>query len=1164
MPNQKIDNQLNLSLELPEAERLKSSQLSTGYNPMTKTWELIVRYSGDLLALEEDVLRIEPLTNQYAILVVEEAKVNKIATYSQIEFVEKPHQLTPFLQVSKRAACITQTQEVYPNLTGRGVLLGVIDSGIDYRHPDFINPDGTTRIVSILQINDLTNLLTPTVEYTREQINLALQQPTEEEALQIVPSIDVIGHGTHVAGIAGGNGRASEGQYRGVAYESDFIIVQLGPSTYEPFTKSTELMRAVIYIINKAQSLNQPVAINISYGNNYGSHDGNSLFETYLDDMSNMWKNVIAVGSGNEGAAAHHYEDVLIQDEDKVIEFAVSPGETSVSVQLWKSYVDTISIEIESPSGEKSGLIRPLLGTQQFNLGQTSLALFFGEPSPYENDQEIYFVLLPNNEFISEGTWKIRIRPENIVLGNINLWLPVSSGLNIFTRFLQPSVNTTLTVPSTATKVITVGGYNQVTNSIASFSGRGYTREINIIKPNIVAPAVDVISTVPGGGYDALSGTSMAAPFVTGASAILMQWGIVLGNDPFLYGEKVKAYLQKSANRNESLRTYPNPEWGFGSLCLSKVFQPVLSTSEAVQGMEQRSAPLTVYGDNCNEAVMSENYIDLIVEYTGTIEELAEQYQPTCIQVVDDQFAILHIRTENCMQLISESGFGFKSRFPKPIGPYGKSELSEAGILPFHDHPYVPLRGQNILIGIVDSGIDYQHKVFTYEDNTTKIMSIWDQTIQGAPPQNFVFGTEYTEQQINQALQSPNPLEIVPSVDTDGHGTFLAGTAAGREDAQVDFIGAAPDADIIVVKLKQAKQCMRDYYFLNETTVPVYTSNDLMLGVKYLEQKSRELNRPLSIVVGLGSNETAHDGSSMAEAFLLNVAKRAGNVVTVAAGNEGNTSHHHYTFFDKNEPSKDIEVNVAPGEEGFILNIWANAPDKLSLAITSPTGEYIDKIPVRLQQSQEIKLVLESSLVQVEYQLFEERTGDELIIVRLERPTEGIWTFTLFGDLIVDGRVDAYLPRKDFIKEETVFLAPNPFMTVTFPSTSIGIMTTGAYNGLTGSLYLGSGRGLTRDLELKPDLVAPGVNVVGPIPGNQYGTMTGTSVSAAITAGAAALMLEWGINYGNDADMDTQKVINYLIAGASRTDNRVYPNREWGYGKLNVFGTFEALKGFRS
>ncbi|PKM94574.1 MAG: hypothetical protein CVU84_10950 [Firmicutes bacterium HGW-Firmicutes-1] len=1171
MTNQKIGNQLNLSLSLPVNEREKSDFLSTGFNEVTNTWEIIVKYNGDLSVIQDDVISIDRLTNQYAIVVVPEQNISKLANYSQIEFIEKPKQLAFELQESKRAACITPVQIGFPNLSGEGVLLGIIDSGIDYRHPDFINEDGTTRIVSILKINDALNLDNPSIEYTREQINEALRQPTETEALAIVPTIDVIGHGTHVAGIAGGNGRGSNGQYRGVAYESEFIIVQLSETGAQPFVKTTELMKGIAYVVNTAQALNKPVAINISYGNNYGSHDGSSLLETFIDDMSNVWKNVIVIGAGNEGAAAHHYENTIEEDETQVVEIAVSNSEKDVYIQLWKSYSDDFLIEVEAPNGQKSGFIKPLLGTQQFNLMQTQVAVFFGEPSPYNNDQEIYFQLIPNQEFIAEGTWKINIQGVKIVRGTYNLWLPTASTLNLYTRFLQPETRTTLTVPSTATNVITVGGYNQGINSIASFSGRGYTREINLIKPNLVAPAVDIMSAVPGGGYDTKTGTSMATPFVTGASALLMQWGIVQGNDPFLYGEKVKAFLQKSARRDESLRSYPNPDWGYGSLCLENVFEngvsAVISTNTvSINELENTNnqvdaSTITTIGENCKEAIISSDYIDLIIEYTDTLDEIINRYDPDCIQIIDDQFAILHIKVEDCAEQIQSEGFGYRSLFPALIGPYGKSALSSSGILTFHTQPYVPLRGQNTLIGIVDSGIDYTHKVFTYEDNTTKIMYLWDQTIQGNPPENFEYGTEYSSEDINRALASSNPLEVVPSTDTSGHGTFLAGAAAGREDQQADFIGAAPDADLIVVKLKQAKQCLMDYYIINNQEQDIYQSTDLILGVKYLAEKSKELGRPISIIIGLGSNNSSHDGSSMTETFLLNVAKRRGNVVTVAAGNEANKGHHYYNFFLPNEASKNVEINVAKDEEGFILSIWNHAPDKMSIAITSPTGEYIDKIPARLQQAQDIKLVLEETTIYVEYQLFEERTGDQHIIVRMEKPTEGIWTITIFGDLIVDGRVDVWLPREGFIKEETVFLMPDPYITVTFPSTSIGLITTGAYNHQSGSLYLSSGRGLTRDVELKPDLVAPGVNVIGPLPGNRFGTMTGTSVSAAITAGAGALLLEWGIVLGNDRNMYTEKVLTYLIRGATRRDNIIYPNREWGYGALNLLGTFEGLKG---
>lgn len=575
MYNQKIENQLNLSLDVPIRQREKSINLSTGYDEITNTWELLVRFNGDLSVLKDDIISAEILTNDYAVIVVPENKVDKIATYTEIEYIEKPKVLNFILDKATRAACIKQVQESFPELTGKGVIIGVIDSGIDYFHPDFRNEDGTTRIISILDLSETGAEpgRVKGVEYTRDEINFALQQDTRQEALEIVPSTDIIGHGTHVAGIAGGNGRASDGEYRGVAYESDFIIVKLGQRGGEPLYKSTEIMRGLVYIINKAQELNQPVAINISFGNNYGSHDGSSLFETFMDSMTNQWKNVIVVGSGNEGAAAHHYSNIIEEGEEQVIEFTIAPFEIDLSLQLWKSYSDDFLIEIEGPTGQKSGFIKPLLGTQEFIISNTRIYLYFGEPSPYNTDQEIYIEFLPYNKYLSTGIWKIRIKAEDVVIGEYDLWLPTATGLNPNTKFLQPDALRTLTLPSTSTKVITVGAYNSQIDSIAPFSGRGYTRVANLVKPDLVAPGVDITSTVPGGGYDSFSGTSMATPFVTGASALLMEWGIVRGNDPFLYGEKIKAYLRKSAKRKEEIREYPNPQWGYGALCLANVFR---------------------------------------------------------------------------------------------------------------------------------------------------------------------------------------------------------------------------------------------------------------------------------------------------------------------------------------------------------------------------------------------------------------------------------------------------------------------------------------------------------------------------------------------------------------------------------------------------------------
>lgn len=562
----------------------------------------------------------------------------------------------------------------------------------------------------------------------------------------------------------------------------------------------------------------------------------------------------------------------------------------------------------------------------------------------------------------------------------------------------------------------------------------------------------------------------------------------------------------------------------------------------------------TEYNDRVLEAILSNNYIDILVEYEENLEEIARIYQPEIMQVINDNYVILHIyvgdKTGNYYKDIK------MTNIPRCFGPYGKRSLDEAGVLVVHNQPYLPLRGEGILIGIVDSGISYTEKVFTYEDNTTKIASIWDQTIQGNPPTSFYYGTEYTREDINQALQSGNPYVVVPSRDTSGHGTFLAGVAGGREVLEENFIGAAPDAELVIVKLKEAKQNIKDMWAIY-TDVPVYQNTDIMMGVKYLLKIANGLNKPIVIIVGLGSNLDGHDGTAVIERYLSNISKTTGNVVTVAAGNESNNGHHYRGIF-RSESLKDVEINVARGEKGYTFSMWSKVPDKFSISITSPTGEYIERLPFRLSFLQSQSLIIEKTKIFISYELYEERTGDQHIFIRMEEPTEGIWTFTIYGEIIVNGRIDIWLSRNGWIKKNTRFLEPDPYTTVTVPATSSDLLTVGAYD--IERIYINSGRGFTRNEKLKPDLVAPGVNVYGPLPNNKFGTMTGTSVSAAITGGAAALLLEWGIIFGYDRKIDTQKVKNYLIRGAIRKENIEYPNRVWGYGELNLYNTLKALR----
>ncbi|WP_242985465.1 S8 family peptidase [Vallitalea okinawensis] len=1156
--NQKVDNELNLALDINKNELLKSTSLSVGYIEDDDAWEIIVKYNGDIISLADKYgALVEVLTDQYAIITISEDSIVELANENQIEYIEKPKNMKIQIEEALYDACIENVQN-FPqyNLKGDGVLIGIIDSGIDYAHPDFRNEDGTTRIAYLwdqtIEGNPPEGFVFGS-EYTRDQINEALQQENRQAMMEIVPSRDIIGHGTGVAGVAGGNGRASDGKYIGAAPNADFIIVKLGLKGAESFSKNSEIMRAVKYVVEKAEELNKPVAINISYGNNNGSHDGTSIFENYIDDWANRWKNVIVVGSGNEGISGKHTSGFLQDDEIKDIEVFVQANERDLSIQIWKEYEDDIEVELISPSGQSTGFLKQLLGTQKFRLDFTDILLYYGEPSPFSKAQQIYMEMVPVGDALTAGKWTIRLKANDVVTGRYDLWLPISYETSAETTFAKPTTDTTLTIPSTANKVISVGAYNSDINSIAPFSGRGYTRTDNMVKPDLVAPGVNIMTTKSGGGYDSVSGTSFAAPFVTGSAALMMQYGIVNGNDPFLYGEKVKSYLISGARRDKVNLDYPNNTWGYGTLCLQNSID-VINRFFYRQALSDSVREL-----NCQEVIKSDNYADIIrIYYAATLQSDAELFGADCYQVLNPTHVALHIPIDDqsCDEVYKNIPH---VEVPDVYGLASRS-LEAAGVSPIFKMPGLQLTGRDVLIGIIDTGIDYTHPAFIYEDNTTKIHSIWDQTGDGPAPQGYNYGTEYTEEQINEALASDDPLSIVPEKDEIGHGTFLAGIAAGREDPQENFSGAAPDSTLVIVKLKEAKKCVRDYYLIEEN-VPAYQSNDILVAIRYLARKSSELNMPLVILFAGETNMGPHDGNSIVERYFDSIVKFNGVVNVVPSGNEADAGHHFRGEFLMTEQQQiDMQLNVDDNERGFFINIWNYAPDKLSIALTSPTGTYTDKIPFATGKKQEITLTLEKTDILVEYQIAEVRSGDQATFIRLKNPTPGVWTITVFGDNIINGTFDAYLPQKGFIREETKFLKPDPYVTCTDPGTTSNIITVGGYNDVSRSLYFASGRGLTRSNNIKPDLVAPAVSVTGTTPDGGYSTMTGTSVASAITAGASALLLQWGIVEGNDETIDTLGARNYLIRGARRRDTLKYPNREWGYGELDLLNTFKEIQ----
>ena len=592
--SQKIENQLNLALDITEEERQKSESLDIGYDPEEKEWELIVKYSETLERVRTRAVYVTKLTGGYAIIQIKESQIKELAAFPEVEFIEKPKSLYFQVENGRRVSCIDEVQaassfssirqeggednqqkkQSFP-LLGKGVLIGIVDSGIDYENPDFRNADGTTRILALWD-QTIQNGKPPEgyhigTEFTSEQINEALRMEVREERYRIVPSRDTSGHGTAVAGIAAGNGRGSKnGKYRGAAPEAGLLIVKMGGAGETGFPRTTQLMRGVDYIVRKAEELKKPVAINISFGNTYGGHDGTTLLERYIDDVSNIWKSVFCIGTGNEAASAGHTSGRIISEGEETIQLAIQSRQSSISIQIWKEYTDQIEISIINPSGVRVGPVPEILGPHRFRIGQTEILLYYGEPSPYSISQEIYIDLLPVESYLTEGIWRIVLSAGKIVTGQYEMWLPSDNVLNRGTGFLFPTDATTLTIPSSASRAISVGAYDARTFAYADFSGRGFTRLTNMVKPDLVAPGVEVMTTTVGGGYAAFTGTSFATPFVTGSAALLMEWGIVRGNDPYLYGEKVKAYLRRGAKKVPGFDEYPNEEVGYGALCTAQ------------------------------------------------------------------------------------------------------------------------------------------------------------------------------------------------------------------------------------------------------------------------------------------------------------------------------------------------------------------------------------------------------------------------------------------------------------------------------------------------------------------------------------------------------------------------------------------------------------------
>ena len=572
----------------------------------------------------------------------------------------------------------------------------------------------------------------------------------------------------------------------------------------------------------------------------------------------------------------------------------------------------------------------------------------------------------------------------------------------------------------------------------------------------------------------------------------------------------------------------------------------------------------------------AENIADLIYRFGSLQSERWNNTSSLCADYVSSDYIILHMPlTPDAVSMRVHSYYMIPSLF----SPLDYNAMEASGVLSAFNSPALNNQGKGVLIGLVDTGIDYRSPLFQNPDGTTRIAGIWDQSVPieedvlpaGVPDYypmgGSSYGTEYTREQINEALASDDPLSLVPTQDTIGHGTFLAGLAAGSSIPQEDFTGAAPEAELAVVKLKPAKKYLRDFYLI-PSDAPAFQENDIMMGIKYLRMMADRLKKPLVILLAMGSNSGSHIGTSPLSQVTQNYSGFFGIITVIAGGNETGAAHHFYASIPAGTEYEDVEIRVGKeeAERGFVLELWAADADTYTVGFISPSGERISRIPIIANNETSIPFLLDATTITVNYQLIEAESGSQLIFMRFQTPAAGIWTVRVYNTQRFKGTFHMWLPVQGMISEETVFLRPDPYSTITVPGNSRLPITVGAYDTSTGGIYIHSSRGFTPNQIIKPELAAPGVNILGPSVGRKPGsdtpmtTRTGTSAAAAITAGAAANLLGWGIVEGNYPTMSEASVKSYLIRGAQRNPALTYPNREFGYGTLDLFQTFLRLR----
>lgn len=1073
--------------------------------------------------------------------------------------------------ISNFNSCVTNLNESM-GLTGEGVVIAFVDTGIDYRLDAFRKEDGTTRIKYIYYANTGKS-------YGSDEINKALM---EDNPFSVIPEDDTKGHGTAVASIACAGGNISRDLY-GVAPKSEIISLNIIHDVDSTETLFHFVMKSMDFLLEKQKEEGFPLVVNLSFSTNFGAHTGTTLLEEYVREFALNTNVTVVVSAGNEGGAGHH-KSGKITDKGEKIDLEVSGDHKSIPISLYKGLLTELFIKISSPKAGSSQVLKIIEGIQTIRLGDDVVTILYTGPTNINVVGYIEIVLSAQiNPFISQGVWNIELTLGNEYESDYNMWIPVVESIGNRTRFLNPDNNNTIGSPATVVNVISVGSYNYRTETVSLFSGRGAANVIeDNLKPDLLAAGEDVRAIFPDGRVSTVSGTSFSAPIVSGICALLMEWGIVKGNKTNLYGEVIKYFLIKGATRLRSI-SYPNNSYGYGFACASRSFREIMENINDISNLinngsliregEGELTPFDIDKINAKMCTLENlNSPDRVLFLANVNVNIGDLGGEVCIYPLEfksgNEFtAIVSIPMDKLDEFeakyFSNENISLQRSYYYALCSDSISPISDAGIYQTQNNEYLDLSGRDVIVGIIDTGIDYLNKEFINEIGESRILEIWDQTIQGGYGSEILFGSVYTKDQITSAIKlkenGGDPYTIVPSRDVIGHGTAMAGITSASGYGIVK--GGAPNSDLVVVKLREISEEFKEFLDFDVDGAPIFDQVSIHMALMYLRKVKLKYNKPMVVLIPLQTNGGDHSGNTILSNQINEYSNNVGFVVVSPSGNQANKQIHALGEIQKIGEEGLLELFVDRGQRRLRVNLYVENFARASLIIISPSGERTQKFTLSFGKTYDFKFLFEETRMKILCEI-EENSIEmiQFIEILFDGLRSGIWQIILISEDEQRLKYDAYLSLREFLRPETKFINSNSGNTVTSPATSRLAVSVAYYNQNLNSIVSDSGQGLTLDGRVSPIFAAGGVDVLTTGKGNTEYLITGGSAAAAVAAGGIALILEWGIVKKNRVQLNSAVIIWLLISSATTPKGYDFPNQYWGYGLLNIRNVFEMLR----